>query len=899
MPGILIKKSLLAVCLLFFFVFADAQNNLVFQQEEEVELKISYAASPGQNQQITNFFIQEIARSLPKKTEFTQYVFVCTKTDRITATGPATYSATFEILNAGCSGDMMYKGFSVADVLMPTHCSFTFNVFTDKAIPVYKKIVTDAPLNLGYNLLDSYKFTDTTAFKKFSTRVDDFAFHFSDKAIDRFNSKIKLIDEYFGSETIIDQCMKKIKEIDFNNTDMIIVYDISLKEVEKTSEELYNKEFPGKLALVNHDPVGFIDKYNVLAEAIFQTRHLLSQKLANLDKLYYEKGLVQLQNGDNEKAKTYFNRSVLYNPDFVPSQLELVKIFYYSDSLNQAADKVSYVLQHLNPTPDIHKQVLLYTDSVYNALLTRGKEFNRLQKYNEAIEILEKCVSFCDSLPGYLCADSHVKSLASARFGIYQSYLSVAQKAIDNGKFELAEIYISDARNYQKIHKSAIINDAEALSKLEKIVVAYVAKGDTLIARKHYENGLTYLEKAKNIAEKNGIQLPLTYEKSMKNAQVGIYTNMLNKCRRQLALKQAEAAETTLNEAIAHQNKYTGLITPSKAVDTLLAKIRQYQCDDMINNGVVALNAGNYLTALQHFDKAKKLEQTYVLKRYPPLDSLLMVSARPVIDNQLLLTEKLVVAGKPDSAQTMAENAASGLTAFGLSGDTALMLKLRLLKKDIFDLQCRQTRNKFETLMTRANMAVARQDYITADSLYAMAGIVTDSFPQCTIDIGQAIQGKKEYLLPCNYQKMLLKASKALFHGDHNSYFYNYSEAENFFKTMHLNSFGLVHPALTDQIAVSADTTFVFAAAEFMLQNNRPEDGLLCIKTLKKLHYPQQQTKNLQLQSGAMMARKDFAVNKALQPNVIVVSYIGNDTWLAFFKSSYIKTWKTLKKNSG
>ncbi|HPI30595.1 MAG TPA: hypothetical protein PLS26_08705, partial [Bacteroidales bacterium] len=74
MPGILIKKSLLAVCLLFFFVFADAQNNLVFQQEEEVELKISYAASPGQNQQITNFFIQEIARSLPKKTEFTQYV---------------------------------------------------------------------------------------------------------------------------------------------------------------------------------------------------------------------------------------------------------------------------------------------------------------------------------------------------------------------------------------------------------------------------------------------------------------------------------------------------------------------------------------------------------------------------------------------------------------------------------------------------------------------------------------------------------------------------------------------------------------------------------------------------------------------------------------------------------
>jgi len=604
-----------------------------------------------------------------------------------------------------------------------------------------------------------------------------------------------------------------------------------------------------------------------------------------------------LRNKEPEKAKTYFKRSVLYNPDFVPSQLELAKIFYHSDSLNLVADKVSYILQHLNPTPDIHKQVLLYTDSVYYAFLTKGKDFIKLQKYNEAIEILEKCVSFCDSLPGYVCVDSHVKSLASARFGIYQSYLSVAQKAIDNGKFELAEIYISDARNYQKIHQSAIINDAEAVSKLEKIMVAYLVKGDTLLARKHYENGLIYLEKAKNIADKSQLQLPSSYEKSMKKAQSGIYTSLLNKCARQINLRQPEAAEKSLNEAIAYQNKYSDLISPSKTVDTLLGRIRQFQYEDWINNGRVAMTAGNFLTALQNFDRAQKLEKEYSLTLDPQFDSLLMVSGRPVIDKQFLLTEKLLAAGKPDSAQTMAENAAAGINACGLSGDTALMHKLKLLKKDIFDLQCRQAKNTFEILMTRANMAVARQDYITADSLYLMAGRVADSFPQCTVDISQAIEGKKESLLPCNYQKMLLKASKALIYGDYNSYFYNYSEAESFFKTMYLSSFGLIHTALTDQIALSADTAFVFAAAEFMLQNNRPEDGLLCIKTLKKLHYPQQETKNLQLQAGAMMARKDFAVNKALQPSVIVVSYIGNDTWMAFFKSSYIKTWKSLKIN--
>ncbi len=898
MPGMLLKKSLLVVCLLFLFVCADAQNNIVFQHEEDVEMKISYTPAPDQNQKITNFFIQEIARSLPKKTEFTQYIFGCTKIDRIAATGTAAYSATFEILNAGCSGDIVYKGFSVADVLIPTHCSFTFNVFSDKAIPVYKKTVTEAPLNIGYNLLDSYKFSDTSASRKYSTRIDDFSFHYSDYSISRFNSKIKLIDEYFASEATIDQCLKKIREIDYNNTDMIIVYDISLKEVEKISEEIYNKEFPGKLNLVNYDPVGFIDKYNELAEVVFQTRHLLNQKLANLDKLYYEKGLAQLKSGDKEKAKTYFNRSILYNPDFVPSQLELVKIYFYDDSLNMAADKISYILNSLNPAPDIYKQVLLYTDSVYSALLTTGNELNRLQKYNEAIDVLEKCVVFCDSIPGYTCDDKHVKGLASARFGIYQSYLSVAQKAIDNGKYELAEIYISDARNYQKTYKNFIINDAEALSKLEKIMLAFVAKGDTLIARMQYEKGLMNLEKAKNISEVNRIQLPATYDKSMKIAQAGIYSSMLSKCARQVALKQTEAAEKALNEAIAHQRKYSDMVTPAKAVDTLLKRIRQYQYDDLINNGRLALTAGNFFTALQHFDLAQKLAKEYFLKSDIQMDSLLMVSARPVIDKQLLLTEKLLSADKPDSARTLADNAATGIAAYGLSKDTAVTDKLRLLKKNIFELQCRQAKNRFENLMTRANMAVAHQDFITADSLYVSAGMVADSFPQCAIDISTAIEGKKEYLLPCNYQKMLLKAGKALVLSDNNSFFYYYLEAENFYKNMHLSSFGLIHPSLTDKIALSSDTAFVFAATEFMIQKNRPEDALLCLKTLKKLHYPLLAAKNLQLQVGAVMARKDFEVNKALQPNIIVVSYTGKDSWLSFFKSSYTRTWKSLKKIS-
>jgi len=891
-----VRKILLSVVLLFVFAFANAQNSMIYQNIEEMALKSSYTTAPDQNQKYTNFFISEIARSIPKKTEYTQYFFNCRKIDRINETEPGKYSATFEIMDAGCNGDVFYKGFSIADVLIPTNCSFTFSVFSDKAIPLYQTTVSDGILSPGYNILASYKFSDSSALKKFNTRVENFAFHYDENSISRFNSKLKLIDEYFLSGTTIDQCLAKIKEIDYGNTDMIIVYDISLKELEKNSEELYNKGFPGKLNLVDYDPVQFIDKYNKLSETLFNTRNQLNLKLENLDKLYYEKGLAEVEKAETAKAKMYFNRSVLYNPDFVPSQLEVAKILYHCDSLNAAADKISQILRTLKPTPDIYHQVILYTDSVYNRMLATGNEYNKLEKYNEAIEVLEKCVSFCDGLPGYSCGEKHVKSLAAARFGIYQSYLSVSQKAIDNGKYELAEIYISDARNYQKSYSSFIINDAEAVTKLDKIMAAYVAMGDTLISEKKYEKGLLYLEKAKNISEKNKLALPENFEKSISKARTGIYTSMLKKCSHQIGLRLIEPAEKTLNEAVDYQNKYSEIIQPSKGVDSLFVKIRYYQYEDLINSGLINQNMGNNQTALQYYDQAKKLEQEYHFKQNPMLDSLIQTSAKPMIETQIILIEKLITAAKTDSAISLNDRISKSMAIHGLSNDSGLMAKARLLKKNIYDLRCGQAKNIFDDRMKQANMAVARQHFMESDSLYSQAITVSDSFADCRIDANSAIDGKKTYLLPCNYQKMILKASTALNHDDYNTFLYNYSEAENFYINIQLNNYGLVHQKLTDLVAVSSDTSLIFAATDFMIQQNRPEDALRCLKTLQKMNYDALMTKSMQLQSGAMMARKDHAVNASSQPSVLVVSYAGNDKWLSYFRASYIKTWKSLNK---
>ena len=83
-----------------------------------------------------------------------------------------------------------------------------------------------------------------------------------------------------------------------------------------------------------------------------------------------------------------------------------------------------------------------------------------------------------------------------------------------------------------------------------------------------------------------------------------------------------------------------------------------------------------------------------------------------------------------------------------------------------------------------------------------------------------------------------------------------------------------------------------------MLQKNRPEDALQCLRTLLKINYTQSRTKNMQLQAGALTARKDHDVNATAKPSVMILSYTGNSKLFVFFKTAYIRTWKSLNKKS-
>ncbi len=888
-------RYLFLLLLLLINPISKGQNNVIFLKEDKMVIPITFTASPEGSEITTNYFIGEIARCAQKKIEFTQYNYTFTKVVRVIEDQAGLYTATLEFTDLNCTGDAFYRGFSIGDALIPNTASILFEVYGNQPAPFVKEPIKNVPLQSGYNKMGSFRFSDTSKVKNYKAQTSDLQFSFDNTSVDRFMAKLKLIDNYFLTGPLINSYMLQLRSIDINNTDMIIVYDIRLKDVEKIFETLYQTDFPGKLQLTSNDPVQLIDKINNLSDSLFLMKNQIKEKIGNLDKIYYSKGIAELQKGDTQKAEIFFERSSMYNPNFAPSQFELAKIRFRLDSLVSASNTLTYILQKLNPDAGLQKEVLLFTDTVYNKMLAVGQEYVRVEKFNEAVGMFEHCIRFCAGIPGYTCSDKQQKGLAIAKFGIYQSYLSVSQKAIDNGKIELAEIYIHEALKYQKAHSNDIISNSEAKMKLMKLMQVYINKSDSLCERQKYDKALFFLNKVKLVSDSNQLNLSDRFHYIQSKAKNGIYNALLKKSQKQISAGDMLAAENILTEAMDFQAKNSEEVAPSYTVDTLLMKIKSVQYKEKIKQGKLYLGIKEYPLALQYFDDARQLEKRYYLKAEPKLDSMIRGSAKPIIMDQLGSAERLISMLMIDSAAAVLTNVKKSQLLHNLIHDDELNSLIQLTNSQLFSIKCKYQNNRYDSAYSVAGYSILRQDYVTADDQLAFAIQISEKYPECKVDASAAITDKKLYLKNAAYQRLMQKARSAFDLKNYPDYFYYYNEAENYYQQNLLFNTGLVHPKLAGMVSISNDTLFVLKSYDYLVGKQKYEDALDCLKRLEILFYPALHAKGIQQQLGVKMALRDHLQNFSNNPLLMSMNYTADSKWLKYFKMAYVRTWRSMR----
>jgi len=152
--------------------------------------------------------------------------------------------------------------------------------------------------------------------------------------------------------------------------------------------------------------------------------------------------------------------------------------------------------------PDL-SQNRLDTDK-FGALLIKSyiRETDSLIKYEnftDAVLMLESAEVVCDAINDNECGLNVFHRLSLSKYGIYDSYISVARSSIANGNLNFAYKYLMMAREFQQTNSNLIITAGQVNADLEQLAWLFLEAGKGSDYNHLTEENLEYLDKAWDI----------------------------------------------------------------------------------------------------------------------------------------------------------------------------------------------------------------------------------------------------------------------------------------------------------------------------------------------------------------------------------------------------------------
>lgn len=486
---------------------------------------------------------------------------------------------------------------------------------------------------------------------------------------------------YYKSDSIFEDAYKKLKTIDYNQVKLLPIYDYTLDEVEATMAFLENNNFEALLHWQEKDPQDFLSKMQKLKIEAGKRRVVLNQKLANLDFEFYNRAKEYLSENDTGKAKELFKKSIETNYFFTLSHLMLAKILLQDKEFMQASEKVHEAYTKTYPMQNDIKLLHDFALQAKNAFFKAADTLYHNNKYNQTLKRLSTAEEFCNNLQ-VDCSAEIMRMRSKAKFGIYRSYLSVANKSIVSGHPVFAEEYIAKAKSYQDKNKEFIENAHEADELLLSMSKVFEKKGLELLKNKEFNEAVLHFNKASYFCK----QYPAnecsdSISLLIRTAKMGLLNGFLDKATEYIREENHELAEESIEKAREFQQMHQKELNKVPGIDSLEGKLNFVHYKYLIKEGRFFLKKDEYKIALENMEAAKALEDRYVFKSDTLLFSYMQKAAKFVILD-ILSDASLKAWAKEDSlAARLLKKGIALQNKYALLNDKAINKKIGKVRK--------------------------------------------------------------------------------------------------------------------------------------------------------------------------------------------------------------------------
>ncbi|RLD60313.1 MAG: hypothetical protein DRJ05_04915 [Bacteroidetes bacterium] len=866
-------------------------SDSIFDSNENEEVTIGYNTISADNNKTNNYFIKEITKSNLSDLYKTVFTFEYSYETSIKKNNNGVLNIHTGLIGGKCSGDVFYKGFNVSDIMIPDLVDFElivlsndqfFESITVKGLQFDSGNIVKHDFNLDY-------FENTS---NYSIKLENIHFYSPIGDEDEFDQRIKLIDNYVASISLLQNATNRFDSIDVQNSDVVLDTYIELNELNRIYKEISKCDFIDELGIRDNDPLDYFDMLTKLERKLTSYRSVYNQLLNSLHGIKLRENLANCATKYVDLVSRELEMSQLVTHDLSPLFYSMGRIDYENSEVTEFLLGMDDIYSKANmPYKELPSES--FTDLVIQKYTEKAENFILDQKYYLAKGLLLNAQSL--EMTGVTDSPAIVDldiMLSKATYGIYNSYLHITDRAIEIGNYELAERYIEKAKVFQLQNSNSIISNASVKRMMEKLITLYIYKGDEMNEYKEYDKALYCFVKADEIS--NSIdRYNFSYEinRGQREAVNGLYTKKILEAHNSLEIGNFDDAGSLISQANSLLKNNPTVIHRTSSFIEVEKEINRHFYEELISEGVVFLSKSNYELAIEKLTKAEKLNYRFMFEDSGRVKDLIASSQIPNIQRQCEISKLYLSRNEPEKAKVIYQNCLQIQFKYDLVDNSEVQQSLTYLNNEIFAKDCAYSNIQFAKLLGHSEQMISSGDYMKAVNMLNKSDELFEENPYCGLNIRHARNLLDEYSPAAEYQTLALDAHKALKNGDHEIFLDIYKKMETLSENYDIVRSRIEPMPLHYLFTVKNNLALLESTMEYYQMNDNYDIALDILHVLENNDISSKNTRGMQVELAEQMVVYDKSTNKTSNPKQNVEKYTEGSTWFRHFKKAYIENW--------
>lgn len=706
-----------------------------------------------------------------------------------------------------------------------------------------------------------------------------------------FNSEAKSAVSDSAIIAKSQQIIKLLNTINYEKVALIPVYDFTVCDAEVQLQQLQQQL--EKTKFIPNDSAKFWLDSVIRFSDIQRTR--INQLLANIDDVYYNKALSFYNNNDILNALVLIEKSLAVNKFFVPAYILHAKILLAQKQYDSALLIIDYVQNNIwrNSHHQISYTQLQY--AVYWTLLKDAEDALKNQDFNISIATLEKTVNYCKKK--YIVCDEQLSNaLSRAHFGMFDSYLRIAQKASANSNMRFAENYLLQAIQYREQYADMITITVNFDTLLNKIINVYLQNGLQYIKINDYTNAILAFEKieqrCKNLSQQDCND---NINNTIHAAKYGIFSGMIAQAKNFIIQRNIVIADSIIADARMFREKHTKAIPFTNELDSVI-KYRDVQWALLnIQNGKDFLYKNRIDSALNSFQNALFIARFYKLVLDSALPELFYNTTQKYILNLLEDARLKAWGNKFDTAWRIFHETEAFKNKKILYTDETVDSAMHVTEVYIRQKQCAYMQNQLNNNMEMASRSVALCKFYDA-TLWLNKAMLIAAQSQCKMDTAIVQQQINAISIPATYQKWVFETESKLQLKQFDEALQFYQQAKLYYTKYEVQQWNITPIQIGKLIPESYTNQDLQALTDKLNHHQFCEECISVLKMLQDREIKISVIKNEMVQCAKIAARQDYESENTQNPDTLLLQYRVEGKWFKPFRETYKKTWMQQNK---